>query len=111
MRKPKPPRPSSEQLAAALEDRNRCHRIEAFDAYSRYKPDIADLPVLRRALRDPESAVANWAAVSIGKMGAQGVDAVEDLIAAATAPWEEGCPQRCWEVIARRHTVRPAKGQ
>jgi hypothetical protein len=92
MRKPKPPKPSSAQLAAVLDDFNRYHRVEAFYAYSRYRPDVADLPTLRRALRDPESRVGDWAIVSIGKLGPQASDAVEDLIAAATAPWEHGTP-------------------
>jgi len=92
MRRPKPPKPSSAQLAAVLDDFNRYHRVEAFYAYSRYRPDLADLPTLRRALRDPESRVGGWAIVSIGKLGPQASDAVEDLIAAATAPWEHRTP-------------------
>jgi len=107
MRRPKPPKPSSSEIAAVLGDRNRFHRIEAFDAYSRYKPDIADLPTLRQALRDPEFAVANWAAVSIGKLGTQAVEAVDDLVAAATAPWENGCPQRFCEAISALVRVAP----
>lgn len=107
MRRSKPPKPSSSELAAVLGDRNRFHRIDAFDAYSRYQPDLADLPTLRRALRDPEFAVANWAAVSIGKLGTQAVEAVEDLVAAATAPWENGCPQRFCESISALVRVAP----
>ena|SRR5688572_22191186 len=107
MRRPKPLKPTSAELTAALEDRNRFHRIDAFDAYSRYKPDIADLPTLRRALRDPESAVAHWAALSIGKLGSQAIEAVDDLVAAATAPWENGCPQRFCEAISALVHVAP----
>ena len=107
MRRSKPPKPSSSELAAVLRDCNRFHRINAFDAYSRYKPDIADLPTLRQALRDPELPVANWAAVSIGKLGAQAVEAVDDLVAAATAPWENGCPQRFCEAISALVLVVP----
>ncbi|HEY1172256.1 MAG TPA: hypothetical protein VGH19_12855 [Verrucomicrobiae bacterium] len=92
MPKAKPPKPSLAQLAAVLDDFNRFHRMEAFDAYSRYRPDIADLPTLRRALHDPESVVGYWAAVSIGKLGPQANDAVEDLITIATAPWVDGAP-------------------
>jgi hypothetical protein len=107
MRRPKPPRPSSSELAAVLEDRNRFHRIDAFDAYSRHKPDISDLSTLRRALRDPEFAVANRAAVSIGKLGTQAGEAIEDLVAAATAPWENGCPQRFCDAIAALVQIAP----
>lgn len=108
MRKPKPHRPTSEQLKAALSDRNRFQRIDVFDAYSLHKPDPADLPTLRQALRDSEPAVANWAAVSIKKLGPQGAEAVEDLIAAATAPWKNGCPQRFCESIAALVRITPS---
>jgi hypothetical protein len=81
--------------------------MNVFDAYSRYPPDIADLPVLRRALHDPEFAVCNWAAVSIRKLGARATEAVDDLIAAATAPWENGCPQRFCDAIAALMRVAP----
>ena len=90
-----------------MNDSNRYHRIDTFDAYSRHKPDIADLATLRRALRDPEIAVANWAAVSIGKLGEQAVEALDDLVAAAAAPWEDGCPQRFSAAISALLRIAP----
>ena len=108
MRSPKPPRPTSEQLAAALRDNNRYHRKDVFYAYSLYKPELVDLPILREALRNPELEVTNWAAISIGKLGPQCAEAVEDLISALTAPWENGCPQCFCESIAALVRINPS---
>jgi hypothetical protein len=107
MRNSKPSNPSSSQLEAALADPDRNRRINVFDAYSRRRPDMIDLPILRRALHDPEFAVARLAAVSIGKLGPKANEAVDDLIAAATWPWEGGCPQRFCDAIAALVRVSP----
>lgn len=82
-RAPKPPKPSSEQLAAVLGDFNRYHRHDAFYDYSCHTPDIADLSTLRRALQDSEYPVVRSAAVSIGKLGPAAREVARDLFVAA----------------------------
>jgi len=102
----KPPRPSSEQLSAALGDTNRYHRQEAFYAYSCFEPDIADLPMLRKALRDGDHGVVRSAAISLGKMGPQAAEVTNDLVIAAgrSDPNFGGLPQAysdCLEALVR----------
>lgn len=99
-RAPKPAKPSSEQLAAVLGDFNRHHRSEAFCNYSCHSTDIADLPTLRKALKDPEFPVVRAAAVSIGKLGSAALEAARDLFVAAvrTEP-DFGLPQAYRECL------------
>lgn len=82
-RRPKPPKPTSEQLRAVLSDPNRYHRIDAFRDYSLNTPDLVDLPTLRQALKDGNMGVARYAAESIGKLGPAAAEATDDLLALA----------------------------
>jgi hypothetical protein len=82
-REPKPTKPSLEQLTAALDDTNRYHRNDAFYAYCCYDPEVAALPILRKALHDAEYSVVRSAAVSIGKLGPKAAEAASDLFCAA----------------------------
>lgn len=82
-REPKPPKPSLEQLGAALDDANRYDRSDAFYAYSCYDPEVAALPILRKALHNSEYSVVRSAALSIGKLGPQAAEASGDLFCAA----------------------------
>lgn len=70
-------------MAAALDDTNRYHRNDAFYAYSCYDPEVAALPILRKALHDSEYSVVRSAAVSIGKIGPKAGEAASDLFCAA----------------------------
>ena len=73
----KPPRPTSAELEAALAERRSHRRFRVFCDYSVHHPDPADLPILRRALNDPEFRVANAAAFAIGKLRGKAAEVVE----------------------------------
>lgn len=49
---------------------------------------------LRRLLIGPDDAIARQAARDLGRMKSKAIDAIDDLVAAATMPWQLGCPQR-----------------
>ena len=99
-RAPKPPKPSSEQLAAVLGDFNRFHRHDVFYDYSCHQPDIADLATLRKALQDSEYSVVRSAALSIGKLGPAAKEAERDLfVAARRADTSSDIPQAYCECL------------
>jgi hypothetical protein len=91
-REQKPPKPSSEKLSASLSDSNRYHRQDIFYAYSCYNTEMADLPVLRKALSDSACGVVRSAAISIGKLGPPAAEAINDLVLAAGKS-DHGLPQ------------------
>jgi hypothetical protein len=76
-------RPTAKQLKAALAASNSDRRKDIFYAYSCSKPDIKDLPILRKALKDSEFPVVQSAAISIGKLGPAAIGAADDLYDAA----------------------------
>jgi|GEM_PF-3246445 len=68
-------------------------RLAAVEAIE-VRPRPEDMPVLRAALSDEYDATARYAASALRKLGPRALEAVDDLIAAATMPWQCGCPQR-----------------
>jgi DNA-directed RNA polymerase subunit RPC12/RpoP len=58
-----------------------------------------DLTSLRTALRSSDCSIARDAAVALGRLGPRAKEAVDDLIATAIAPWQDGCPQLFSEAI------------
>lgn len=68
--------------------------LEKLMAVARGKPDVSNIPVLRKALLGDDDAEARYAADALRRLGPKACDAVDDLIAAASVPWKFGCPQR-----------------
>jgi hypothetical protein len=97
-REPKPTKPTVEQLAAVLSDPNRFHRQDTFYAYSCYEPDPGALPTLRTALHDPEFSVVRSAATSIGKLGPQADEAINDLL------WAAGQTDSKWRSLPQAYS-------
>ena len=71
------------------------------------RPRPEDIPVLRAALSDEYDATARHAARALKKLGPRALGAVDDLIAAATMPWEFGCPQRFSDAMEALVRIAP----
>jgi hypothetical protein len=83
-------------------------RCEAIEAYVRGRPQIEDLPLLRRALRDPYFAVVRYAIKGIRKLGVGGTAACDDLAyAAARRESGDDMPQAYDDAIVLLATLQP----
>ena len=72
------------------------------------RPRLEDMPVLRAALSDEYDATARYAAHALKKLGSRASEAVDDLVAAATMPWELGCPQRFPDAMEALVRIAPS---
>ena len=89
---------SPELLAAELKDRDWMKRLRAVESVAK-RPTVQHITAFRSALSDENNAVAKTAARALGKLGPRAASTFDDLIAAATAPWEYGCPQLFCDAI------------
>jgi hypothetical protein len=62
---------------------------------------------LRQLLLGPDDSAAREAARELRRMRPKAREAVDDLIAAATLPWEYGCPQRFPDAIEAILKIAP----
>ena len=109
MARAKPVKPTSAELQAALQERRGHRRFRLFCDYSLHPPDPNDLPILRRALKDPEIGVVNCAVISLGKLRARARDAVDDLfeVARKPGPPEMGMPQHMESALSALARIAP----
>lgn len=98
-----------EELTAALENPDPLERADVFELYSKQKPTIDALPLLRRALADEYHATVKLAAHALGKLGPSASPAMEDLLAAAARidPITE-MPQAYPECVEAMANIDPA---
>jgi hypothetical protein len=84
----KPPRPTPDQLLAAMAmpDYKSATRRQIFEHYCYYIPVLAEIPILKQALRHSDFVVVRAAAQSIAKLGPSAKDLAFDLYQAAMQP-------------------------
>lgn len=88
------------QLIERLSAPEKIDRAMAALEISKARPHPENIPALRKALYDESNTVGKCAAHALGKLGPKAREAVDDLIAAATMPWQFGCPQRFCDAIS-----------
>ena len=97
------PRITLEELTAALASDDSSVRWLTTMDYSKQKPTIEALPLLRQMLHDPDFTIVRCAAHSLRKLGPAAAEAMDDLIAAATKEYPNVPPQcfpHCVEAMA-----------
>jgi HEAT repeat protein len=86
-------------LETALKSRDPDEACFAFMDYSKQRPTIDAVPLLRKALRRKDPTVVRSAAVSLEKLGQDAIPAVGDLFIAAKTTDESGMPQSYPECV------------
>ncbi len=99
-----------EELTAALASDDSSVRWLTVMDYSKQKPTIEALPLLRQMLHDPDFSIVRCAAHSLRKLGPAAAEAMDDLIAAATKEYPNVPPQgfpHCVEAMAAIDPLHP----
>jgi hypothetical protein len=77
------PKVTIDELAAAMVSDDWLVRSSAVGRYSKQKPALEALPLLRQALTDPYDGIVKTAAWTIQKLGPAAIEAMDDLLIAA----------------------------
>jgi hypothetical protein len=83
-----------------MEAKDKRYRSLYFERFSKQKPTIEALPILRQAVLQDDHVLVKCAAVAIGKFKEKAASATEDLLKAAANPDNHGLPQSYSECLA-----------
>ena len=96
-------------LAAALTEADAAARFTVFARYSKQKPTVEAIPLLRKALADESYGTVKCAAMSLRKLGPAAQEAMPDLLVAAKR-LDLGVPQSyplCLEAMVAIQPTNP----
>ena len=97
-----------EDLLTAMNNDDWLIRFRALDKYSKQKPSIDAIPILRQSLIDPYHGTVKSAAKSLRKLGPKAIDATGELLeAAAKIDVATGAPQSYHECIEAMAIIAP----
>jgi hypothetical protein len=76
-----------DELRAVMECDYWLDRVAVVEPYSKQKPTVEAIPLLRKAVADSHNATVKYAARSLRKLGPEAAKAMSDLLAAAAKPY------------------------
>ena len=88
-----PKRVELRDLIACMRGNDKRYRGVYFDQYSKFKPPVEALPVLREAVLQDDNYLVRCAAISLQKLKSKAQPAIDDLLNAAANVDEMGLPQ------------------
>lgn len=95
-----PDRVELRDLVACMKGKDTRFRWVYFERFSKRKPSIEALPILREAVLQDDNVLVKCAAVAIGKLKEKAASATEDLLMAAAHVDKQGMPQCYPECLA-----------
>jgi len=102
-----PAKVSADELRDALRSRDFSSQFWAFEQYSKQKPTVDAIPTLRKALRHKKPFIVRCAAEALGKLRADGVPAMPDLLDAAYKTDRFGMPQAYIQCLTALVAIEP----
>jgi hypothetical protein len=95
-----PPRVELRDLVACMRGNDTRYRGLYFDQFSKFKPPMEALPILREAVLQDDHYLVRCAATSLQKLKAKAAPAIDDLLTAAARLDPMGMPQSYPECLA-----------
>lgn len=95
-----PDRVELRDLIACMRGNDNRFRSLYFERFSKRKPPIEALPILRQAVLQDAHALVKSAATAIGKLKEKGISATDDLLTAAARVDANGMPQSYPECLS-----------